>query len=139
MGTNYYMKSAPCSHCGRSDERVHIGKSSAGWCFSLHVIPEMNLNSLEDWKARLANADVFVEDEYGRKVEVSKLLETITQRSCGETGAAPSGYSSWEQFCWENHAEPGPNGLFRHRRDGTGSRDVQHGEGTWDLIPGEFS
>ena len=38
MGTNYYwQESEPCAACGRGYEQVHVGKSSAGWCFSLHV------------------------------------------------------------------------------------------------------
>ena len=42
MGTNYYLhrpRTNECEHCGRADEAppLHIGKSSSGWCFSLHV------------------------------------------------------------------------------------------------------
>lgn len=38
MGTNYYLHSQdPCEHCGRSYPELHIGKSSAGWVFALHV------------------------------------------------------------------------------------------------------
>jgi len=38
LGTNYYwQESEPCAACGRGYEQVHVGKSSAGWCFSLHV------------------------------------------------------------------------------------------------------
>jgi len=36
-----------------------------------------------------------------------------------------------------NQAEPGPDGLARHKvNDG---HCIGHGEGTWDLIIGEFS
>ena len=42
MGTNYYFEdsSEVCECCGRGAESLHIGKSSGGWCFSLHVMPE---------------------------------------------------------------------------------------------------
>lgn len=50
MGTNYYLHTKPdCECCGRGFEPLHIGKSSGGWCFSLHVMPEDNINTLDDW------------------------------------------------------------------------------------------
>ena len=135
MGTNYYAERAagdPCSHCGRFEvaERLHIGKSSAGWCFSLHVIPERELNSLEDWKEYLRQPNITIEDEYGRRHTLSELLDRITDRS-RMTRDVPT-----EQWLRLNHAVPGPNGLVRHQ---IGQYCVGHGEGTWDLIPGEFS
>ena len=36
MGTNYYLNDR------------HIGKSSAGWYFALHIYPEENINSLDE-------------------------------------------------------------------------------------------
>jgi hypothetical protein len=46
MGTNYYVAYDYCRHCGRFDEEFHIGKSSAGWCFSLRVYEDKGLT---DW------------------------------------------------------------------------------------------
>src|SRR5450631_1105933 len=37
MGTNYYLQLPGCDHCNRAGDRLHIGKSSGGWCFALHV------------------------------------------------------------------------------------------------------
>jgi len=63
MGMNYYVEEKPaCECCGCKYEQIHIGKSSAGWCFSLHVIPEMGLNNLEDWVNFLK--DKAIVDEY---------------------------------------------------------------------------
>jgi hypothetical protein len=135
MGTNYYAEQAAgeaCSHCGRSDvaERLHIGKSSAGWCFSLHVIPERGLNSLEDWKEYLRQPNITIEDEYGRRHTLSELLDRITNRAQA-VRSAPNA-----QFLRENNAVPGPSGLVRHKID---RYCIGHGEGTWDLLTGEFS
>jgi hypothetical protein len=128
MGTNFYAEVNHCDHCGRFEE-LHIGKSSAGWCFSLHVIPEENLNSLEDWKELLSKPSTKIRDEYGSPIPLDELLNRITNRS-------------WKNivhddiFMRQNHAVDGPNGLLRHQ---VGPYCVGHGEGTWDLIPGEFS
>lgn len=129
MGTNYYLRENACGHCGRSDDQLHIGKSSAGWCFSLHVIPEEGLNSLDDWRIRWTKGRIF--DEYGTEVSPDDLIERITERG----SLVPS---NWTERDYEmNSAVPGPNNLARHLIDGR--HCVGHGEGTWDLIAGEFS
>jgi hypothetical protein len=133
MSTNYYFHPPPknvCEHCGRGDSAgeedpvLHIGKSSAGWCFSLHIYPELNLRTLNDWKSKLEQPGVVVLDSDDRIVSVAWLLETITARSWfGEDGG---------------NGEPvlmGPKGLRRHPLD---RHCVGHGEGTWDYLVGEF-
>lgn len=135
MGTNFYAvipETAPCDHCGRYDvaERLHIGKSSAGWCFSLHVIPERGINTLEDWKTFLRQPNVIIEDEYHGIFGLGELLDRITKRGRSQPG-------NWTaQDYRANNAEPGPENLARHK---IGSHCVGHGEGTWDYIVGEFS
>lgn len=134
MGTNYYwvkLKSEPCSHCGRFDqeEERHIGKSSAGWCFSLHVYPAEGINTLEDWEKLMGQPGSLIRDEYGGTVSVDEMLSRIRDRK-------------WDRRkptvmeLIQNDAEAGPNGLLRHRMDGY---CVGHGEGTWDYIDGDFS
>lgn len=128
MGTNYYLKTNKCEHCGRADEPVHIGKSSGGWCFSLHVIPEDGINSLADWEARWPTG--VIENEYGETITPEEMRKIITERSREKPVA-------WRAFDYDqSHAEPGPANLLRHR---LGRYCVGHGEGTWDLIPGCFS
>ena len=39
MGTNYDAIEPRCPHCNREGRRWHIGKSSGGWAFGVHVIP----------------------------------------------------------------------------------------------------
>lgn len=141
MGTNYYLKEAPrkCSHCGHDPSRtLHIGKSSVGWCFSLHVIAEEGLNDLDDWKKKILDPENTIIDEYDREVSPKEMLLTIELRSCRSFDEIPPiGYVSWEEFHWKNNSMPGPNNLFRHKIDGT--HCVKHGAGTWDCIAGEFS
>lgn len=136
MGTNYYIYSKPCPTCGRADEIYHIGKSSGGWCFSLHVDPVNGINDLSDikklWKGKI------IKDEYGDEISKQGMLKLITKRSCPrDDNDAPYGYRSWEDFHWRNNSCPGLNGLVRHRIEE--GHCIGHGEGTWDLIVGEFS
>lgn len=138
MGTNYYLHGKVCAHCGRGEDPLHIGKSSGGWCFGLHVIPEKEINSLEDWKMEwVKDPASVIRDEYGNNLTPEEMLLIITKRTGNRNGdKIPFSYDSWESFHRENHSSPGPNGLVRHA---IGDYCVGHGEGTWDLIPGEFS
>jgi len=108
MGTNYYVKSEKCEHCGHGDD-LHIGKSSAGWCFALRVYPDMGINNLLDWEKYLRGKTI--ENEYGDTVSLDDLVMIITDRY---------------------H----PRGLLRHE---LGSFCIGHGDGTYDLVVGEFS
>ena len=136
MGTNYYAVSPEntCEHCGRYDtqDRQHIGKSSAGWCFSLHVIPELSLNSLEDWQKHLKQRHIVIEDEYGSILSYEELMKKITERRRPDDGQ-----TRWSDVDFRrNGAEPGPGNLTRHS---LGAHCIGHGDGTWDLITGDFS
>lgn len=130
MGTNYYLHTkAPCPKCGRPYERKHIGKSSGGWCFTLHVIPEEGINDLDDWVKLWNKRGSYILDEYGDRVSKDMMLEIITDRAWKGHG----GDTTW--FA-RNEAEPGPNGLVRHT---IGYGCVKHGAGTWDCVTGDFS
>lgn len=139
MGTNYYLCPNRCAHCGRSDEKKHIGKSSGGWAFALHVYPDDGIRDLSDWILQFQDKKNHIEDEYGREVSEFMMLEVIRDRQgIGRlNGKAPSMYSSWEEFHRKNYSEPGPNGLVRASIDNR--HCIGHGEGTWDLFIGEFS
>ena len=131
MGTNYYWHpNPPCKECGRAFEPHHIGKSSGGWCFALHVIPG-EINSLEQWQVLWNKPTSEIKDEYGQSVPPEVMRGIVTGRSWKST------IQRTEKEYADNHAEPGPNGLIRSKIDG--SHCIGHGEGTWDLITGEFS
>ena len=137
MGTNYYLYdladvTPPCPHCGRRDpphDPLHIGKSSAGWCFSLHIIPEREIYSLDDWRREWSKPAREIRDEYGDVTPIAEMENTITNRSWNTPP------TDNPMFYVDNHAEPGPRNLMRHRIN---KYCIAHGEGTWDLVVGEF-
>jgi hypothetical protein len=144
MGTNYYWHPAGyCDACDRpKGDGVHIGKSSGGWVFALHVYPddvfheelprETRITSLDDWRALFDRPGSVIVNEYGDRVTAADMVKTITERS-------------WDG--WSPHRRPGrtnaatgatgPNGLRRSAIDGF--HTIGHGEGAWDLCVGEFS
>jgi len=136
MGTNYYIVDNVCDKCGRYDEIYHIGKSSGGWCFSLHVEPERGINTLGDIRKLWEN--LVIKDEYEESLLPEEMLDIIMNRKWKSRDSnKPYGYKSWDEFHKQNGSESGPNGLVRSRIDGR--HCVGHGDGTWDLIVGEFS
>jgi len=154
MGTNYYLMTPVRlgpnrwfipKHLLHNDEPahpgwwLHIGKSSCGWCFSLHVIPELGIESLDDWKTKWPEGEI--KNEYGDTVSMEEMVGIIENRQGIEkndtffANARRYGYSSEKDFHRRNRSQPGPNNLARHKID---EYCVGHGEGTWDLMPGEF-
>lgn len=115
MGTNYYVRYPACPHCGRRDEDRHIGKSSAGWKFSLRVYPEEGVNNLEDWRREWEKGEII--NEYDEPVAVEKLLQSILERS------HPRGLLSLAE-----HNDERPYGPM-----------AQYGGPTYDLCDYEFS
>lgn len=121
MGTNYYLvqeEKPPCACCRRPyvSEELHIGKSSFGWRFSLHVIPENGINSLQDWKDRLERAGTFIKNEYEEIISKEEMMAIILERGNGK-------------WCPEGRE------LSEHP---IGPYCVGNFE-TYDLIPGVFS
>ena len=103
MGTNYYLHSDD-----NTFDKVHIGLSSHGWCFGLHVYPERGINDLCDWQQRWKTVNVKIKDEYGQDISSSEMLKIITI--------------------------PNSFGVSRH----AGSNCIGRGSGVWDLIVGGF-
>jgi hypothetical protein len=139
MGTNYYLHNPkPCQTCGHDpNEPKHIGKSSAGWVFSLHVYPEEGIHDLGDWEREWVNG--VIKDEYGSVVTVDEMRLVIMARARPERWDEPPFMSSsWEEFHRDNYSERGPAGLIRTDIARSGSRCVKHGDGTWDCFVGEF-
>lgn len=154
MGTNYYLRSQRCGHCGHLPGDVHLGKSSLGWCFSLHVIPECGVNDLESmikWLTKSIFDGSKIVSEYEEQKTLSEFLDVVTKRTnprivrdgwdsnwwqCDGLPRSFS-YSSEEAFHNLNGSKRGPSGLLRHQVDG--EHCIGNGPGTWDLITGNFS
>lgn len=134
MGTNYYMMKGehfpeykynhPLNGFLKRDSgqapAIHVGKSSGGWCFSLHVYPGQGIKTLADWKdfaTRLTEDGWRVEDEYGFIIELDELWRIIER----------VGMETWRDG----------NPLSRHNIDG--HTCIGHGDGLYDYIIGEFS
>jgi hypothetical protein len=86
MGTNYYLrtgkkitKTCDCGFEHELDEELHIGKSSWGWKFALHIIPERGINELEDWEELFKTGKIF--DEYGNEITEEQMMDCILNRS----------------------------------------------------------
>ena len=136
MGTNYYAFNI-CPTCNHEEE-LHLGKSSAGWCFSLHIYPELEINTLEELVQYISNKGYKIKNEYGEEKTINEFLDVVTNRSWPHERKFPDGwYAGWSDFLEENHAEEGPNGLVRHKLEN--GHCIGHGEGTWDYIIGDFS
>lgn len=109
MGTNYYRRSG----VDANDAPLHIGKSSGGWAFALHVYPEQGINDLEDWRRWWQKPTDVIEDGNGTVVAAEQLEKIITVRS------------------WP--------GRELRRAEVDGQHCIGRGEGTWDYFIGEFS
>lgn len=124
MSTNYYAIKR-CDHC-HHEERLHIGKSSMGWCFALATHPGNNILTLDDWRRKFAEDGLVIKDEYGQILSPSDMNAEITER----VGSGRK-YSDFAGM-----GVRGPNGLRRSTIDG--SHCIEHGPGTWDIMRGEF-
>lgn len=143
MGTNYYLRHKPdCERCGRPFEPLHIGKSSAGWCFSLHVAPEDGINDLDDWRKLWRQPGALIRDEYGASLSIEEMEVIITKRERkvewdDDWWRSLFGhYVSEADFHEQNHSERGPMGLLRSVLN---DDCIKHGDGTWDCIASSFS
>lgn len=114
MGTNYYWyEKKPCKECKRPFEGIHIGKSSWGWNFGLHVIPG-KIKNIEDWMYLWTTGEI--RDEYGKKIKVEEMIKIITNRK------------KYRKKGFDLMKHP----IVAGYADGTGGP-------TWDHITGEFS
>lgn len=77
MGTNYYWHKNTCPCCKRSEEVVHIGKSSGGWPFNIHIYPEKDILSWKDWMGTFECESGIIKDEYGGTITPQKLNELV--------------------------------------------------------------
>ena len=127
MSTNYYARrSVPtCPTCNHTPKDLHIGKSSVGWCFALHVDPGESVipADLAGWQALLERDEWTIVDEYERPMTLPELLTVIAGRSS-------------EKWWPTSEGTRGPRNMVRRN---ISDHCIGHGAGTWDLCVGEFS
>jgi hypothetical protein len=92
MGTNYYLRTNECEHCGRFDE-LHIGKSSAGWTFSFQALP--GIQSWQDWALKIQEGGRIF-NEYEGKIDFTDFEKLV--------------HSKRQEL--HNHAREYPDGSF---------------------------
>ena len=117
MGCNFYWipQDKVCPTCGHNpSDRLHIGKSSYGWVFALHIIPEKGINTLYDWIRRMLEPESEIRDEYGHPHTVENMLGIIMARGDYMAGGGELKRASPSHFSVA-------------------------GEGTWDYDTGDFS
>ena len=107
MGTNYYIKPDECEHCGRSDEPIHIGKSSIGWQFLFKAYPDEHYEcehvggpivSAADWRKRLMRPNTVIVDEYDRPESVECFWVFVTNKQQEDPPASHPDYPEWRDF-----------------------------------------
>ena len=138
MGTNYYAKTGKkitvTCDCGFEhliDEELHIGKKSCGWKFTVHIIPEQDINNLEDWKPILQKSEIY--DEYDRPITYDEMLKIIVGDYV-DKGEQP--YVKCNNSCLHSEYDTmyDPNdGLMFVRMNKTGT------DGSYAMMEGWFS
>ena len=138
MGTNYYLLNPPPKYQLEGARDLHIGKSSMGWAFSLHVDPVIGLDGWEEWEEVLERKKSKIVDEYERPVAFMELRDYILNRPAqpkltDKAFQPPRGdnasklmmwsivwgsYKNADDFLRKNHAWQDHNGLLRHEVDG---------------------
>lgn len=103
---NHYYETLPEDFA----HMLHIGKSSAGWHFSLCIYPSLGINNLNDWKNLFSEFEI--EDEYGDIISKEEMLERITDRKGNNYKMSQD---EKDTFCRQNHCDIGINGLFAHK------------------------
>lgn len=139
MGTNYYVKTGEkyVKNGWLTEEIYHIGKSSYGWYFALHVIPWAGLNSFEDWKEYLKGKTIH--DEYGRKVSYSRMIKTILRDSKDESWGKQSNYEEGLVVSDDGDYKTCVGKYGLHYCIGRGAcLDRVNGDGCYTLVEGDF-
>lgn len=149
MSINYYLvKSVQRSQPAATQNqlmRLHIGLDSAGWNFALHAYPDKGISTWADWLDVFEqNSDLQIIDEYGLPVPVSEFIDIVTKRQ-------PLSSPFSKEFLKRNQCTVSEYGLASAyldleaisslatcpaQRVTTGC--ISHGEGTWEMLIGDF-
>lgn len=110
MGTNYYLNVSVCQHCGRSEEILHIGKSSSGWKFSFRVYEDKKINSVNDWIKLIEKDNNIIGGQYGEEISSAEFIDLIDSKIDGKSHLdsyvscfSTNGYSTDGKYDYINH------------------------------------
>lgn len=96
-------------------EEIHVGKSSAGWVFLLHIHPDKNIYSLEDYCNIWYDPNIALYNEYDELISPKQLEHTICDRALEDDRLTQA---EIKQFCKENQCRYDASyGLFRYDLD----------------------
>lgn len=131
MGTNFFVEADPTCNNPEHTKTLHIGKSSAGWKFGFHGIPELGLTSWDAWQTFLERRTIT--DEYGRAYTLDEFKVWAERHS--RPGDPPPPAIGW--IC---RVEPTPEMINvgysgRYSFDNGDYHDPQG----YDFYDGEFS
>ena len=98
MGCNYYIHKTTCEHCQRSDDPIHIGKSSCGWTFSFRGYRDdweigrtIQSESESEWRefiAESAEAGAIIKDECGDVVTPEQFWKMVDAKRSADRNNA---------------------------------------------------
>lgn len=89
MGTNYYVDDDPTCNNPAHTKVLHIGKSSRGWKFGFHAIPDHQppLTSWAAWREFLAVRPI--RDEYGQRLTFAAFTRVVEDRATASGTTRP--------------------------------------------------
>lgn len=105
MGTNYHVRTLPCDkacdHCGES-QLIHLGKTSAGWCFNFQADPDWPRDdAFKRWLLLALSGPI--EDEYGKPLTVGELLHRVYERHAQRSHLETPDSISDSRFICDGH------------------------------------
>jgi len=77
MGTNFYTKIIKCKYC-KNSERVHLGKSSIGWKFTLQANGYRFYKNWDEMKEWLRGRPI--KDEYGKRISRADFIKWVESK-----------------------------------------------------------
>lgn len=83
MGTNYYVRTDFCKECERF-EKIHLGKSSAGWKFIVDV-QELYYKTFQEFVEFIRKNDGNIYDEYNESISFDELMNKIESKKDGKS------------------------------------------------------
>ena len=97
MGLNFYLESyPPCPTCGHVAERLHLGKSSAGWAFLFRAYSEFDLMCWDDWFNKIMAGSYLIKDEEDRVILLKDFAYMIKKKKKGKRMSdIESGYQEY--------------------------------------------